>query len=87
MPRDFPYPRQVPDPTPDPDPVVANGRIVPRRKGEPLKVLNAYSRFAACVAATAGTTASLMYLDWRWVAIGLVVGFGIAMAGPWVRPS
>jgi hypothetical protein len=83
VPKEFP--RELP--SPDPDPVIANGQIVPRRKGEPLKVLNAYSRFAGCVAATAGCVASLMYLEWRWAAIGLVVALGTALAGPWVKPS
>jgi hypothetical protein len=80
-------PREFPREVPDPDPVIANGQIVPRRKGEPLKVLNPYSRFVANAAATTGSVFGLVYLEWRWLAIGLVVALGTALAGPWVKPS
>jgi hypothetical protein len=71
---------------PHPNPVVANGRIVPGRAGEPLRVLNPYSRFVGCVAATAGSVAGLVALEWRWFAVGLVVALGVTLAGPWVKP-
>lgn len=84
MPKDFPDPGSR---LPHPDPVVANGRVVPRRKSEPLRVLNPYSRVLACASATVGAVASLAYLDWRYVTMGLVVTLGVTLAGPWVKPS
>lgn len=49
----------------------------------PAKYLHPIPRTLAAMALVVGGSSSVVYLDWRWILVGLLTMLGCALAGPW----
>lgn len=69
-----------PDESNDPGVNEANGHLIDK---SPPKYLHPIPRTLAAMALVVGGSFSIVYYDWRWVVVGVLVMLGCALAGPW----